>query len=206
MLLKHKQHSHGFTLLEIVVAVSIFAVIATIAFPSLIQFLDIRERINEKQTEITLLQKTFLYLANDLRFAVNRYGKNEFGDRAKTTILINDKNLLELVTLSQDINLLGQSVPRKVIWQFDDGTLLREQYPVADPDSDTRSYKLDLITDIASIDLEVNYVEDGKDQTASKWDKEEGFPALITFDIEFNDGRTYQRVFALGAGGVSVSD
>lgn len=199
--MKINQRSRGFTLLEIVVAVSIFAIIVAIAFPSLIQFLDIRERINERHTETTLLQKTFLYLANDLRFATNRYGKNEFGDRAKTTILINDKYLLELVTLSQDINLQGQSVPRKVIWDLEDGMLVRTQYPVADPDRDTKSYQLDLMADIANVDIAVNYVEDGKDQSTSKWNKEEGFPALVTIEIELQDGRSYERVFSLGAAG-----
>ena len=53
--------SGGFTLLEIIVAVAIFGVIASIVFPALLQFLDMRERVDEKHQQISGLQKTFQF-------------------------------------------------------------------------------------------------------------------------------------------------
>jgi general secretion pathway protein J len=94
-------------LIEIVVAVAIFAVIASIIFPALIQFLDARERIVLKNREITELQKFFLYLERDLRFASNRLGKDEYGDFRKSAMTVNEDILLELTALYPDLRLYG---------------------------------------------------------------------------------------------------
>jgi len=113
----------GFTLIEILVAVGIFAVITGIVAPAMFQFLEIRERANAKQDQLEALQKTFLFLANDLRYATNRLGKDEFGELAKTTITVQDDNLLELTAAYPDLNLGGLGVPRRVNWVVDDGVL-----------------------------------------------------------------------------------
>ena len=84
----NKLNNKGFTLIEIIVASAIFAVIAGIVFPALIQFLEVRDRIEQKHQHIVSLQKTFLFIANDLRFASNRLGKDQFGETAKTTLSI----------------------------------------------------------------------------------------------------------------------
>ena len=73
-----QRHQLAFTLIEIMVAVAIFAVIAAIAFPALIQFLDVRERIYSKNQSLDSLQKTFLFMSRDLSYAVNRIGTSRF--------------------------------------------------------------------------------------------------------------------------------
>jgi len=168
----HKMNSKGFTLLEIVVAVAIFAVITSIVFPALLQFLDMRERVVEKHQQIAGLQKTFLFLANDLRYAANRLGKDEFGDIGKTTLSVGDDSLLDLTALYPDLNLNGLNVPRRVRWVFEDQKLLRVQSPVMDPEPDTRTIVQSLLSDIENIDVLVHHVEDGRDNVDNKWEDE----------------------------------
>ena len=195
---KHK----GFTLLEIVVAVAIFAVISSILFPALFQFLEMRERVDEKHQQISGLQKTFLFLANDLRFAVNRLSKDEYGDQRKTTILLDDDNLIEFTTAYPDLSLNGLNVPRRVIWQLNDGVLQRVQYPVMDPESETRKILQSLLINVKSVEFKVSQIKDGRDNVDSRWQEQSYLPDLIEVNIELDNDIEYRRVFTMSRGGV----
>ncbi len=198
-----KPSTAGFTLIEVMVAVGIFAVIASIVGPALFQFLEIRDRAGAKQEQLESLQKTFLFLANDLRYAANRLGKDEFGDAADATLLVGDDALLELTTAYPDLNLGGLAVPRRVIWRLDDGVLLRLQSPVMDPDSDTRQLKQVLLSDIRDVEIELSAIEDGRDSTSKRWEEQTRLPDKISVTIELENKTEYRRIFTM-LGGNSV--
>lgn len=194
---KRSKFSSGFTLLEIIIAVAIFGVIASIIFPALLQFLDMRERVDEKHQQISGLQKTFQFLANDLRFASNRLSKDEYGDIGKTTLSINDDYLIDLTALYSDLSLHGLAVPRRVRWQLVDGVLQRVQFPVMDPEADTRVMIQSLLQDVEDVEIEVSHVEDGRDNTDSDWDQQKRLPDLIDITIKMPKGIEYRRVFSM---------
>jgi general secretion pathway protein J len=196
-----KPHNKGFTLLEIVVAVAIFGVITAIIFPALFQFLDMRERVNEKQERLQSLQKTFQFLANDLRYAANRLSKDEYGDKTKTTISINDDVLLDFTALYPDVNLGGQSVPRRVRWQLIDDELQRVQYPVMDPEKETRSIVQSLLKNVQTVGIQASHIEDGRDNRDDKWEEQSSLPDMIDVLIELEDGTQYRRLFTMLGGG-----
>ena len=189
--------SSGFTLLEIIVAVAIFGVIASIVFPALLQFLDMRERVDEKHQQISGLQKTFQFLANDLRFASNRLSKDEYGDIGKTTLSINDDYLIDLTALYSDLSLQGLAVPRRVRWQLVDGVLQRVQFPVMDPDADTRVMIQSLLENVEDVDIEVSHIIDGRDNTDSDWDEQKRLPDLIDVTVKMGKGIEYRRIFSM---------
>jgi len=190
----------GFTLIEVMVAVGIFAVIVSIVGPALFQFLEIRERAGAKQEQLESLQKTFLFLANDLRYATNRLGKDEFGDVADATLVVDDDALLELTTAYPDLNLGGLAVPRRVVWRIEDGVLQRFQSPVMDPDSDTRQLKQTLLSDVRDIDIELSAIEEGRDSTSKRWDEKTRLPDKISVTIELENKTEFQRVFTMLGG------
>lgn len=197
---KSVSSSSGFTLIEVMVAVGIFAVIASIVGPALFQFLEIRERAGAKQEQLESLQKTFLFLANDLRYAANRLGKDEFGDTADATLVVNDDALLQLTTAYPDLNLGGLAVPRRVSWRLEDGVLIRLQSPVMDPDSDTRKLKQSLLSDVRDIEIELSAIEEGRDSTSSRWEEQTRLPDKISVTIELENKTEYQRVFTMLGG------
>jgi len=194
------KQQHGFTLLEIVVAVGIFAVIASIIFPALLQFLEIRERINDKHTEVIGLQKTFQFLSNDLRYAVNRLPKDEFGEAAKTTLKLNDDNLLDFTAVYPDLSITGVGVPRRVIWRLEDERLERVQYPVMDPSDDTRTITQSLLGNVSEVEVTVSYIEDGRDNKDDKWEEVSRLPDLIEIEIELLNNLSYNRIFVMQGG------
>ena len=189
--------SGGFTLLEIIVAVAIFGVIASIVFPALLQFLDMRERVDEKHQQISGLQKTFQFLANDLRFASNRLSKDEYGDIGTTTLSINGDYLIDLTALYSDLSLQGLAVPRRVRWQLVDGVLQRLQFPVMDPDSDTRVMIQSLLKNVEDVVIEVSHISDGRNNTDNDWVAKKRLPDLIDVTINMGKGIEYRRVFSM---------
>jgi len=194
------RRSIGFTLIEIMVAVAIFAVIASIVGPALIQFLDIRERAGAKQDQLEGLQKTFLFLANDLRYASNRLGKDQFGDPADATMVVGDDSLIDLTAAYPDLNLGGLGVPRRVSWKLEDGVLQRIQSPVMDPDSDTRALKQSILSNVRDVEIELSIVQDGRDNTSKKWDEQTRLPDKISVTVIMENKTEYRRVFTMLGG------
>lgn len=190
----------GFTLIEIMVAIAIFALIAAIAFPALIQFLDIRERVSKKNDSIAALQKTFLFMSRDLSYAVNRLGKDEFGEAADSTMLVGDDSVFELTTSYQDFNLDGSAVPRRVKWLFEDKILYRVQYPVMDPDGDTRVYRQALLEGVKDVEVKVFSIEDGRDSESKRWREEARLPNMLKIKVEMEKGIDYERAFTMLGG------
>lgn len=189
--------SSGFTLLEIIVAVAIFGVIASIVFPALLQFLDMRERVDEKHQQISGLQKTFQFLANDLRFASNRLSKDEYGDIGKTTLSINGDYLIDLTALYSDLSLQGLAVPRRVRWQLVDGVFQRLQFPVMDPDADTRVMIQSLLKNVEDVAIKVSHISAGRNNTDNGWVSQKRLPNLIEVTINMGKGIEYRRVFSM---------
>ena len=62
----------GFTLLEMIIAVMIFAVISTVSYTSLIRYFDQSEKIEAAHTRLEQVQKLFSLLEQDIRFLVAR--------------------------------------------------------------------------------------------------------------------------------------
>lgn len=194
------RHDVGFTLLEVVVAVAIFGVIASIVFPALLQFLDMRDRVEEKHDGLIGLQKTFIFLANDLRYAVARTSKDEYGEPLKTTISLDDDALMDFVTVYPDLNLGGLGVPRRVVWKLEEGALIRQQYPVMDPDSDTRVIYQLLLENIRSVEVEVSSIKDGRDETDDKWEDATQLPNLLSIIITTDDKLEYKKQVTMQSG------
>ncbi len=70
----------GFTLLELVVALAVFAVLATLAYGGLRQVLQARERLEAVDRELAAVQLAFAALERDLLQAVARPVRDGLGD------------------------------------------------------------------------------------------------------------------------------
>ena len=193
--------AQGFTLIEIMVATAIFAVIAGIAFPALIQFLEVRDRIEEKHAQMVALQKTFLFLSNDLRFAVNRLDKDLQGELSQTTFSVGENDsLLETTTSYPNLSLAGLNVPRRIRWELNSEVLQRVQYPVMDPDPDTRILRQTLLQNVSDVSIELSTIENGRNTSSDNWTEQTRLPDLFDITITLQDGQEYRRVLSMVSG------
>ena len=190
----------GFTLMEVIVSVAIFAIIAAITFPALIQFLDIRERLNLKNDSLSDMQRVFLFFNRDVTYAVNRLGKDEFGETVDAPLIVGDDVLLELTTSYQDYELEGAAIPRKVKWVYENEELIRIQYPVLDPDGDTRVYRQRLLENVDDVQIVVYSIDEGRENEDRRWDEEARLPNMLKMVIELKNGVSYEKYATMLSG------
>jgi general secretion pathway protein J len=127
-----KRPAHGFTLLELVVALAVFAVLATLAYGSLGHLLQAREQLAARADALGRLQLAFSLLERDCLGAATRPVRDELGD-AQPALWRAPDGSLEL-THGGWSNPLDQPRARlqRVRWQVRDGALYRDAWPVLD--------------------------------------------------------------------------
>ena len=76
----------GFTLLELLVAVAIFAVIGAMAYGGLQNIMDQQQQTGQHSERLKALQLVYRVLQRDLEQIVNRPIRNEFGDSVEALI------------------------------------------------------------------------------------------------------------------------
>jgi len=122
---------HGFTLFEILVAVSIFAVISSMSMSSLIQVGRTGEKVSETQRQLSEIQFALAYLSKDIVQMVNRKVRDQYGDE-QPQLLIAENRLA--FTRNGWSNLLQQprSSLQRVQYQLVDNNFQRRYWPELD--------------------------------------------------------------------------
>jgi general secretion pathway protein J len=75
-----RRRTAGFTLLELLIAIAIFALVAAMAYGGLNSVLNVSERVNEQAERLKALQLTFLWMQRDIEEAVLRPVRDEYGE------------------------------------------------------------------------------------------------------------------------------
>ncbi|VAX14512.1 hypothetical protein MNBD_GAMMA24-890 [hydrothermal vent metagenome] len=147
----------GFTLLELLVAMSIFALLAIMAYAGLGTVLDTRRVLEQNMDRLAELQKTVLFIRRDLSQIVNRGIRNQYGDYqpALSASALNvglDAPVIEFTHTGYS-NPLGikRSHLQRVAYHLKDHVLYRDSWQVLDRAQDSRPYKARLCDKVESI-------------------------------------------------------
>jgi general secretion pathway protein J len=155
----------GFTLLELLVALAIFSVVAVLAYGGLGTVLE-QQRLTEESAErLGVLQKTYLIIQRDMEQAVPRPVRDEFGDQQ--SLLIGGASGLEL-TRGGWPNPLGhpRSSLQRVGYSLEDQQLVRHSWLVLDRAQDSTPLHQTLARDISRFEL--RYL-DGQNSWQEQW-------------------------------------
>lgn len=126
----------GFTLLELMVVIGIFALLAVMAYGGLDSVLSTRKAVEASMTRTAEWQKAYQRLRNDLQQVRNRPARDGFGDLQG--FRYEREGRLQF-TRSGWRNPLGLKRPslERVHYRLDDGQLLRESWRVLDQAQDS---------------------------------------------------------------------
>ncbi len=162
----------GFTLLEVLVAMSIFALLSIMAYAGLDSVLTTRRVLEENMDRLSEVQKSILFISRDLTQIVDRGIRDEYGDYkpALSASSLNvglDTPIIEF-TRSGYSNPLGakRSHLQRAAYHLKDNVLYRDSWQVLDRAQDSRPYKARLCANVESIAFRY---QDNKGEWHTQW-------------------------------------
>lgn len=191
----------GFTLLEMVVAIGIFAIIAAISYAALNNFLDARQQITARRDAIQGLQSAMILLERDMRFAVNRAVRDQYGDQEPAFFgggeddLQNNGEVLRLTTSRPTAGAPGSQQLTRVAWRLNDGTLSRITWRVLDRYLESPEHERVLLEDVEGFELRfLAFDENDAPDATEVWVGFDRLPAGVEVLLRLPDHGEFRRV------------
>ena len=197
--------NRGFTILEMAIAIGIFAIIAVISYGALIQFLDTRDKLSERHSDLRELQFLFSLMEQDFRFMTDRSVRDEYGETELAVIAapsndLEEGELIRFTTALPDPNSQDWYQLQRVSWRLINGEIYRVSWPVLDRDVDTPEKQRSIYQNLT--DLKVIYYtwsDDDGMKSQDEWTADilpYGIELLATLD----SGAEYRRLLEVTSG------
>ncbi|HSG91433.1 MAG TPA: type II secretion system minor pseudopilin GspJ [Pseudomonadales bacterium] len=172
-----RRRAGGFTLVEILIAVGIFALIGVVSAALLTRILEARALSDARAERLAAVQLAVQRIERDLLQWLPRGVRDGFGD-PQPALRLQPPASLEL-TVQGWRNPLGlpRSELQRVAWEFgDDGELLRRFWVVLDRAQDSEARTQTVLTGIENVEFEL--LDDGG-ATRRAWPPDEGDAVLL---------------------------
>ncbi len=158
----------GFTLIEMLVAVAIFAVMAGIAYTSLNQTVKIGNQVGEASRRLSELQFALTYINRDWMQVSSRKIRNRYGDTENQIVLVDNSISF---TRSGWGNLLQhkRSELQRVQYQLVDNKLVRRHWLSLDQGIGEEPLTTVILTAVDS--FEIQFI-DAQERPISSWPEE----------------------------------
>lgn len=148
------KQGQGFTLLELIIAISIFSMISVMAYSSLKTVLNAKEANSIISKRVAASQIAFLRMTNDLRQTVSRTIRDGFGSKiaAMQTDQLGE-NTLEWTTAGySNPAQFKRSTLQRITYSLIDNNLVRATWPVLDRAQNTEKNDLVLLSNVESLE------------------------------------------------------
>jgi len=194
-----RRRQNGFTLLELLVAMAVFSVMAAMAYSGLNGLIQNRERLSQVSDRLHELQLTMDTLRRDLAHSVPRPVRDELGDYRPAMAVFPGRFDLEL-TRGGWPNPLAQprSHLQRVVYRFEGNELVRYGALVLDGGARTDARRRVMLGGLDSFDVRV-LDSLGEWQTGWPLDGQAAMPRAVRLELELDDWGRITRVFPVEA-------
>lgn len=200
------RRASGLTLLEMVVAIGIFSVIAVIVFAALSSSLESETRLRAHHERLAALVRTVTALERDLRHAVARGVRDGQGDAepplwAWPADPPAPGELLRLTVAQPGDGVPVEAGLVRVAWRIDDGRLYRVTWRVLDRAQDSVEDGRRMLADVEDVELRLLVYDrqSGLGATA-EWSDPARLPDGLSVTVHMRDGGIVQRVLEVANG------
>lgn len=160
----------GFTLIEVMIALAIFSVVAAISYATFSQAAQASRSISDEMQALQTLQRALQTIANDFAQVQPRPVREPVGSAERAELLADSRNtyLVEL-TRGGYANPLGmqRASAQRIAYRFEDGELMRVQWPALDNPLSNEPVEVILLEDIERV--EFRYLPVGTDNWGTQW-------------------------------------
>ncbi len=193
--------ARGFTLLEMVVAIGIFAVIAAVSYASLNRFLATRAELEAKNDALKQLQLAFAALERDIRYVAPRPVRDGGGETEAALVAYPPNpaapgELIRLTVSGPENTNPALSRLTRVAWRLADGKLYRVVWKVLDRAAASEEYAQPVLADVATVEMQFYRLDGtGALQATAEWLLPDRLPDGIEIQLALQNGRQYRRLF-----------
>jgi general secretion pathway protein J len=147
----------GFTLIEVMIAIFISAIMFAIGYAAINQALRYRDGINESQARVAEIQRGMRVVAQDFAQIVARAARDTSGTGQLMPAVSADGRDNTLVTFTRAGWSNPAGLPRpaeqRVRYRFIDGSLVREHWQAVDPALNVEPRQRILMTKVKSVEV-----------------------------------------------------
>ena len=198
-----KLKSAGFTLIEMMVAVAVFAVLGTLAYGGLNQVLKGQNQLQFSSNQLKDLQLTFRYFEKDINQLVNRTIRNQYQDLQPAFVGDEETALSFTHAGWRNPANLARSKLQRVSYELSENVLKRYTWGQLDGAIAEEYFTTDLLEDVESIKL--RYL-DLNNQWHTTWPPlnnqnniQAGVPRALELTIKVEQLEEIKRLFAAPA-------
>jgi general secretion pathway protein J len=209
----NRRHSQGFTLLELLIAITIFAIIATFVYAGLDVVLDTKQQTEQHLNRLSKLQLGLHLMQMDIEQSVDRPIRDQYGDQQPALKSDNLTELMLELTRGGYANPLKQSrsTLQRVAYQLEDESLYRVIWPTLDRASESEPRRQRLFDQVKGVELTF-YDQDMKkhdewpvSQSGSNSTPSSSLPKAVEIVIELDKWGKIRRLFRVAQSPIKKS-
>ncbi|MCG8048602.1 MAG: type II secretion system minor pseudopilin GspJ [Candidatus Thiodiazotropha endolucinida] len=201
--MNHHPRSHGFTLLELLIAITIFAILATFGYSGLKVILDTEHQTSLYGQRIAKLQLGLNLMQRDIEQIVGRPVRDQYGDQQPALKSGGISGILLELTRGGFSNpmQLSRSNLQRVGYVLEDNTLFRLTWPTLDRPRESEPHRQKLIEEISSLELvfydkALQEKREWPPRTIGEADEDPSLlPVSIELKLELEDWGSIRRLF-----------
>ncbi|GBF31650.1 type II secretion system protein J [bacterium MnTg04] len=203
-----KSRMPGFTLIEILVALAIFSLMAVMLFGGFIAISNQVDWSRARAARLQQIQTSMIYLSRDFSQLQPRPVRSELGDFKEPALSADARNIY-LVTLTRGGWSNPAGIPRstlqRVAYLLEDRQLVRLDWQVLDRLSGTEPRRIEILDDVneviiryldAQLEWHENWPPLGSDNKVAAWVR----PLAVEISLELSDHGRFTRLLEVRGG------
>lgn len=205
-----RSKTKGFTLIEVLVSIAIFATLSVAAYQVVNQIQRSNEVSIERSARLNALQRSLVILDNDFRQMAQRQFRTN-GEEASSKLILMQEYLLDSDTVGVMFTRLGwhnpqQQFPRgevtKVGYRIKEETLERVWWRYPDTPTGQEGVVTPLLEGIEAFSLEFY----NGSSWLKEWQTDRALPKAVRLKLTLKDYGEIERVYLTPSGSINTSD
>ena len=200
--------NRGFTLLELLVSLAIFSLVAVTVYSSLTSMVSTREHLDDESEELRTLQTALRIIGRDIEQAVDRPVRSAYDEelsalRWQTTPV---RSLQFTTNGRRNPAGLARSSLQRVSFRIEDSVLIKDAWPVLDRAVDSKPFSRKLLDGVIGFDI--SFVGDNE-KVLLGWPPEitgteaetPALPRAVNVQLDLKGWGKINRLFLIGGRG-----